>query len=58
MKLASSVEDVVNGFHISDWKPDKVIFVSGNGFDQDAISIAESKDIICYERTVKGFRRI
>ncbi|EMO60819.1 hypothetical protein LEP1GSC133_4825 [Leptospira borgpetersenii serovar Pomona str. 200901868] len=40
------------------WKPDKVIFVSSNGFDQDAFTITESKDIIYFEKSRKGFKEV
>ncbi|MBM9502848.1 hypothetical protein JWG44_21580 [Leptospira sp. 201903071] len=57
MKLSSSVDDVMEN-KTALWKPDKVIIVSSNGFDQDALAIAESKDIICYEKAGKGFKEV
>ncbi|ALO27438.1 MULTISPECIES: hypothetical protein [Leptospira] len=57
MKLSSSVDDVMEN-NAALWKPDKVIFVSSNGFDQDAFSITESKDIIYFEKSRKGFKEV
>ncbi|TGL69766.1 hypothetical protein EHQ67_08830 [Leptospira kmetyi] len=57
MKLSASVDDVAENKTAS-WKPDRVIIVSSNGFDQDALAIAESKDIVCYEKSGRSFKEV
>lgn len=57
MKLSVSSEDVKEN-KTALWKPDKVIIVSSKGFDQDALAMAESKDIICYEKSGRGFKEV
>jgi nucleoside phosphorylase len=39
------------------WKPRRVMMVGGSGFTDDALRMAGSKDIECYERDGEGFKR-
>lgn len=55
MKLVQCVQDVREAD--ADW-PDEVWLVSGSGFDQDALALAEREDIICFERSERGFRQV
>ncbi|WP_039942479.1 hypothetical protein [Leptospira alexanderi] len=57
MKLSASVDDVAEN-KTALWKPDRVIIVSSNGFDRDALAIAASKDIICYEKSGRSFKEV
>lgn len=54
-KLQGSVDDVRNNPSKRQWHPNKVIIVSTNGFDQDALSIARKYKFICYEKYGKSF---
>jgi hypothetical protein len=56
-KLQGAVRDVRENRR-ADWKPQRVLIVSGGGFDTDAIGIARSYGIECYERTDRGFQRV
>jgi hypothetical protein len=40
------------------WRPSRILFVAGgNGFEDDALSLARSVGIECYRRTESGFER-
>jgi hypothetical protein len=57
-KLQGAVRDVRENPG-ADWKPARVMMVSGSGFDVDALAIARTLGIECWERTATGlFRRV
>ena len=56
-KLKGAVHDV-NENPRADWKPRRVIMVSGSRFDVDALGIARTHGIDCYERAGDGFQRV
>lgn len=57
-KLQGAVRDVRENPG-ADWKPARVMMVSGSGFDVDALAIARTHGIECWERTATGlFRRV
>jgi hypothetical protein len=56
-KLRGAVQDVQKNPR-APWKPNDVIMVSGSGFDHDAISLARTYGIVCYQRNGAGFERV
>ncbi len=56
-KLKSSVKDVRQSKDTR-WQPDLVIFVSGSGYDIDALNFARANGIVCYQVKGKGFEKV
>lgn len=59
LKLKDAVDDVreAHDEDIEKWAPNEVIMVSGEGFDSDALAIANKYDIKCYLAKEKGFEK-
>ncbi|MDI3287337.1 hypothetical protein [Polyangium sp. 15x6] len=53
-KLSGAVQDVRHNAR-APWKPDEVIIVSAGGFDDDALSLADTYGFVCYQRSGKWF---
>lgn len=55
MSTAKDVRDAYYNRRQNSWCPDFLMLVSENGFDQDAINIANNKRIYCVQAHSRGF---
>jgi hypothetical protein len=57
-QLSDKVDEIRNNPNPKQWKPDKIIFVSSSGFDEDALIIAKKHNFICYIKSGRTFKKV